>query len=154
MAVTASGLFYPTLAAVFANTSAIDFTSTGNKWALISNSATPNFDTHDAWADLSANEVSGTGWSAGGIALAGGSIANSVSGQMVFDATDISETGTTLTNARAVVLYADAITTPTADPLLVLVDFEADYSTVSGTFAVQWTAPGSGGVFYIDHTPA
>ena len=150
MAVTASGLFYPTLAGIFANTAALDFTSTGNKWALIDNTATPDFDAHDVWADLSADEVSGTGWSAGGVALAGGAIANSVTGQMVFDATDISESGTTLTNARAAVLYAAGVT----NELLVLVDFEADYSTVAGTFAVQWTAPASGGMFYIDHTPA
>lgn len=149
MAITASGLFYPTVADLFLNTAALDITAVGNKWALLNNSATPNFDTHSTWADLSANEVSGTGWAAGGIALAGGSVAASVTGSLVFDATDISEASTTLSNARGIVLYADAV----ADELFFLIDFGADYSTTNGTFAVQWTAPASGGVFNIDLTP-
>lgn len=146
MAVTASGLFYPTFAAALQNTLALDLGLETHKGALISNSATPNFDTHDHWSDLSANEVSGTGWAAGGVALTGTAVSVS-SGTLVYDATDVSESGTTLTNARAYVLYADALAN---DDLICLVDFGADYSTSSGTFSITWNASG---IFTIDLTP-
>ena len=149
MAVTASGLFYLTMRDALSNTTALDLTLETHKGALISNSATPAFDTHDAWADLSANEVTGTNWAAGGVALTGTGITVS-SGTLVFDATDVSVASTSLTNARAYVLYADAITTPVADPLICLVNFGSDYSTSNGTFAITWNASG---IFTIDLTP-
>lgn len=147
MAVTASGLFYPTFAGILANTLAIDLSAETYKGALISNSATPNFSTHDTWSDLSANEVYGTGWAQGGVALTGTTISESPTGTLMVDATDVSAATTTLTNARAWVWYAS----PVGSELLVLVDFEGDYSTVAGTFAITWA---STGVFNIDLTPA
>ena len=71
MAVTASGLFVPSFINILSNTIAADLSSeTGIKCALIDQStATPNFDTHDYWADLSAAEVTGTNWAAGGQVL-------------------------------------------------------------------------------------
>jgi hypothetical protein len=145
MAVTASGLFYPTIAAALQNTVALDLGAETYKGALISNSATPNFDTHDLWNDLSANEVTGTNWAAGGVALTGTAITVST-GTLVFDATDVTVASTTLTNARAYVWYAS----PVATELIVLVNFGADYSTVNGTFAITWNASG---IFTVDLTP-
>ena len=149
MAVTASGLFYLTFRDALLNTAALDLSLETHKGALVSNSATPAFDTHDAWADLSGAEVTGTNWAAGGVALTGTDITVST-GTLVFDATDVSVASTTLTNARAYVLYADALTTPVADALICLVNFGADYSTVNGTFAITWNASG---IFTIDLTP-
>ena len=149
MAVTASGLFYLTIRDALTNVTALDLGLETHKGALISNAATPAFDTHDAWADLSAQEVTGTNWAAGGVALTGTTVSVS-SGTFVFDATDVSVASTTLTNARAYVLYADALTTPVADPLICLVNFGSDYSTSNGTFAITWNA---GGIFTIDLTP-
>ena len=63
---------------------------------------------------------------------------------------DVSVALTTLTNARAARFYADALTTPTADALILLSNFGADYSTVAGTFGIQWAATGVG---TIDGTP-
>ena len=146
MAVTASGLFYPTFAGILANTLAIDLTADTYKGALISNSATPNFSTHDLWSDLSANEVYGTGWAQGGVALTGTTISESPTGTLMVDASDVSAATTTLTNARAYVWYASALT----NELICLVNFGGDYSTVAGTFAITWAA---GGVFNIDLTP-
>lgn len=153
MAVTASGLFVPSIINIFTNTIAVDLGSETNiKCALISNSATPNFDTHDYWGDLSANEVSGTGWSAGGVVLTSTALSAS-SGTLLFDAADVSQSSTTLTNARAAVIYDDSVATPTADAMICLVNFGADYSTVAGTFAITWSsAPAA--IFTIDCTPA
>ena len=65
MAVTASGLFVPSFINILSNTIAVDMSSeTGIKCALISNSATPDFTTHDYWSDLSAQR--GVGYRVGG----------------------------------------------------------------------------------------
>lgn len=146
MAVTVSGLFYPTFAGVLANTIALDLSAETYKGALISNSATPNFSTHDLWADLSGNEVYGTGWAQGGVALTGTTISESPTGSLRVDADNVSQETTTLTNARAYVWYASAL----SNELICLVDFDADYSTVAGTLAIAWDAAG---LFAIDLTP-
>lgn len=156
MAVTVSGLYVANMIDVFDATQlAIDLSLTTHKIALLSNSATPNFSTDVSWTNT--NEVSGTGWVTGGIALsaaaAGGTSTSptnteSPTGSQMYDMADISVASTTLTNARAARIYADALA---ADNLIVLIDFDADYSTVNGTFGIQWA---STGVFAIDWTPA
>lgn len=149
MAVTASGLFVATFVDVLDTTQlALDLDLETHKGALFSNSITPNFTTDTAFgaAPYNANEVFGTNWATGGVALTGTTVAAS-SGTLVFDATDVSVANTTLTNARAYLLYADALAGNNA---ICLVDFAADYSTVNGTFAITWAA---GGIFVIDLTP-
>lgn len=145
MAVTASGLFFLTVEKMFNNTAALDLEAETNKVAMITNSATPNFDTHDFFNDLSANEVSGTGYSAGGVALTSTEITVS-SGTLVYDAADTSWTSSSISSARAAVLYCDAV----ADELVCLVNFGADYATTNGTFQITWNASG---IFTIDLTP-
>jgi hypothetical protein len=158
MSVTASGLYIQNfIDELDVTNTGLDLTLTTHKIALISNSATPNFDTDVTWN--STNEVSGTGWASGGIALsaaaAGGTstaptLTISPTGTIMWDMGDISVSGTTLTNARACRFYADALTTPTADALILLVNFVSDFSTVNGVFGVQWAATG---VCTIDGTP-
>ncbi len=160
MTITASGIFVQNIIDEFDATNVgFDFTLTTHKVALISDSATPNFDTNTTWSNLSANEVSGTGWAAGGVLLsaaaAGGTstaptLTVSPAGTMMWDMNDVSVASTTLTNAMAAVFYADALTTPTADALIVLVDFVTAASTSTGTFGIQFA---SGGVMAWDLTP-
>ena len=150
MAVTVSGLFYPTFRDILDTTQlAIDLDLETHKGALFSNTITPNFSTDTAYGvtPYDANEVSGTGWAAGGVALTGTAVSESPTGTLMFDATDVSVAGTTLTNARCYLLYADALAGNNA---IVLVDFDADYSTSSGTFGIQWA---TGGVLAVDITP-
>ncbi len=148
MAVTASGLFYITIRDALSNTIALDLGAEDHRIALISNSATPAFDTHDYWADLSANEVTGTNWAAGGPTLSGTAFSVST-GTLLWDATDVSVASTTLSAARAAVIYAAEIAN---DPLICLVNFGADYSTSNGTFAITWSSSPAC-VFSIDLTP-
>lgn len=154
MAVTASGLYVATFADLLDTTQlGIDLDLETHKGALFSNTITPNFATDTAYgvAPYNANEVSGTGWAAGGVALVGTAFdVATTAGTLIFDATDVSVAGTTLTNARCYLLYADALAGNNA---IVLVNFGADFSTVAGTFGIQWAAPASGGVFNIDLTP-
>lgn len=149
MAITASGLYVATFVDVLDTTQlALDLDLETHKGALFSNSITPNFTTDTAYgvSPYDANEVSGTGWAAGGVALTGTTFTGS-SGTATFDATDVSVASTTLTNARGYLLYADALAGNNA---IVLVNFGADYSTVNGTFAITWSGSG---IFAIDLTP-
>lgn len=159
MAVTVSGLFITTWEDILDATQlAIDLSLTTHKIALFSNSITPNFSTDTAYgaAPYNANEVSGTGWASGGVALSAAAagatstaptLTESPTGSLMYDMADVSVASTTLTNARCALLYADALAGNNA---IVLVNFGADYSTVAGTFGIQWAATG---VFAIDITP-
>lgn len=145
MAITASGLYVATFVDVLDTTQlALDLDLETHKGALVSNSLTPNFTTDTAFAGT--NEVTGTNWPAGGIALTGTTFLAS-SGTAVFDATDVSVASTTITAARAYQLYADALA---GNNLILLIDFTADYSTVNGTFAITFSGSG---IAVIDLTP-
>jgi hypothetical protein len=158
MAVTASGWYVQNmLDELDATNVGLDLTLTTHKIALLSNAATPNFDTDVTWSNT--NEVAGTGWVTGGIAFSAAAagatslaptLTISPAGTMMWDANDVSVAATTLTNARAARIYADALTTPTADALILLVNFGADYSTTNGTFGIQWAATG---IATVDWTP-
>lgn len=158
MAITASGIYTANMIDVFDATQlAIDLSLTSHKLSLISNSATPNFAGNGDASWNSTNEVSGTGWASGGVALsaaAAGATSTAPTltdvgnvGTMVYDMNDVSVASTTLTNARGVRMYADALA---GDNLIFLVNFGADYSTSNGTFAITWHA---NGVFSVDWTP-
>jgi hypothetical protein len=149
MAITASGLYVATFVDVLDTTQlALDLDLETHKGALFSNSITPNFTTDTAFgvSPYDANEVTGTNWAAGGVALTGTTFTGA-SGTATFDATDVSVASTTLTNARGYLLYADALAGNNA---IVLVNFGADYSTSNGTFAITWNASG---IFTVDLTP-
>ena len=149
MAITASGLFYPTYRDVLdTSQSALDLDLETHKGALFTDSLAPNFSTDTVYGagSYSSNETSGGSWSAGGIALTGTTVSESPTGSLMFDATDVSVGTTTITNAMCYVLYADA----QSDLLICLVDFVTAYSTSNGTFGIQWAVAG---VFAIDLTP-
>tara|TARA_B000000565_G_scaffold249866_1_gene221726 strand:+ start:1911 stop:2252 length:342 start_codon:yes stop_codon:yes gene_type:complete len=112
---------------------------------LVTSSYTPDFDTHDYKADVT-NEVSGTGYSAGGASLTSVTFTIS-SGSLVWDAADVSWTESTITSAAAAVIYDDTLTN---DPLIAYIDFGGSFSTTSGTFQIQWNASG---IFTLDLTP-
>lgn len=143
-AFSASGIFYLTLRDIFQNDTAVDLLADTIKLALFTNSiTTPNYATNTAYgaAPFNANEVSGTGYTAGGAALANDTITES-SGDLVYDADDTSWTSSTFSSVRGGLLYDDTITTPTADPGVAGITFGADYSVTSGTFTVQYAATG------------
>jgi len=148
MAITASGMFGLTLEKMLTDTSAESLEAEDNMLALISDSATPNFDTMEYWEDLVANEVTGTGWSAGGVALTGTELTVS-SGVLVFDASDISVPNTTIEDAMAAVLRTNSGGND-QDQLVLLSDFVNPVSTSNGTFGIAWHA---NGILRIDYTP-
>lgn len=155
MAVTVSGVYLANFIDMLDATQlALDFSLTTHKASLLSDSATPNFDTDATWNTT--NEVTGTGWASGGVLLsaisAGATSAsptNTVSpaGTWMYDNNDWAVSATTITNAKAVRVYADALA---GDNLLFLINFGANFSTVNGVFGVQFP---STGVLAVDLTP-
>jgi hypothetical protein len=102
---------------------------------------TPDQDAHDYKDDIT-NEITGTGYTAGGPTLTGKTLTyTGATNKIMFDADDTNLTGTTIT-VRTVVLY-DA--TPGSDatrPLLGYQQSSADISTTGGDFTIVWNASG------------
>lgn len=145
MAVTQSGLFVATWIADWTGVSPINLDLETHKVALVTNASTPNFSASQAaakYGDAQFTEVTGTGYTAGGALLTSTSVSESPASVLMFDAGDVSWVGSTITGARAALIHADAISAPTADPAIALVNFGADYSTNNGTFTIQWAATG------------
>lgn len=150
MAVTASGLFVSTWRDVLDTTQlALDLDLDTHKVAMFTNSITPDFSADTAYgvSPYDANEVSGTGYTAGGATLTGTTWTESPTGTLMWDATDPSWTTSTITSARAALYYADALAGNNA---ICLQNFGADFSTTAGTFTIQLA---SGGIFNLDLTP-
>lgn len=118
----------------------IDLDTDTIKVALVTSTYTPNQDTHVFFSDVT-NEVTGTGYTAGGAALAGKAVTqDDTDNEGVFDANDVSWTTATIT-ARAAVLYKDTGTGSTS-PLICYIDFGADKVSTAGTFTIAWNAEG------------
>ena len=119
----------------------VDFDSDTIKVALLTSSYTPDQDAHDYFNDVSANEVSGTGYTAGGATL-GSKTATYDSGTnvIVLDAADTTWSSSTIT-ARYAVIY-DSTGTSSTSALIGYVDFGSDQSSTNGNFTITWDATG------------
>jgi hypothetical protein len=147
MAITAAGLFGLTLEKYFIDTGGVSLEGETNKIALVQDGYTPNFDTHDFHADLT-NEVSGTNYTAEGVALTGTEITLS-SGVLKFDGTDTVYGTVTISDAMAGVL-ATAVGASATNQLVVLQDFTTAASATAADFTIQHNAAG---IFTLDYTP-
>lgn len=152
MSITASGLYGLTVekswnAAVAWPTSGLE-SETAVSALLVTDSYTPNFDTHDFYNDIT-NEVTGTGYSAGGATITSTEVTLS-SGTLTFDSADPSWASSTIANAMAAVLKFSRGGASSADELILLSDFVTAVSTTNGTLLVQVAA---GGWFTHDYTP-
>jgi len=127
---------------------AIDLSLSSHKWALYTNSKTPDFSADTGYNTTA--EVSGTGYTAGGrtITAGGGSptVTESPTGTLMYDQNDMTWPTATFT-ARGDELYADALG---GDNLIVAQTFGADITATAGTFTIQFA---SGGVLTLDLTP-
>jgi hypothetical protein len=120
----------------------VDWDSDTIKVALVSSSYTPNQDTHDYWDDVVANEISGTGYTAGGQALASKTITyDSASNVITLDAADTVWSSATVT-ARYAVIYDDAGATNSQKVLIGYLDFGSDQSSTNAAFTITWDATG------------
>lgn len=120
----------------------VDYDTDTIKVVLLTSSYTPNQDTHDYLDDVVANEVSGTGYTAGGATLASKTLtydgANNVT---VLDAADVTWSASTIT-ARYAVIYDASPGTNATRPLIGYVDFGSDQSSTAGDFTITWDSTG------------
>ena len=120
----------------------IDWDTDTIKVALLTNSYTPDQDAHNYYDDVVANEVSGTGYTAGGNTLANKTNTyNSGTNVIVLDADDTTWSSSTIT-ARYAVVYDATPATNATKPLIGYVDFGSDQSSNNGNFTITWDATG------------
>lgn len=141
----ASGIFVNNVIAALGTAAlSLDLESeTKIKAALFTNSVVVDFDATTANASYGAsvwasNEVSGTGYTAGGVVLTTTTLTDS-SGVLTFDSADPSWSASTITNARGVLIYNNVLTPKSA---FMCVNLGADYSTSSGTLLITVSASG------------
>jgi hypothetical protein len=109
------------------------------KVALLSAAYTPNYDTHRVWTDVAANEITGTGYTAGGLTLATKTQNYDAATDRTYLLAADSTWGPGATfQARWAVVYDDAGT----KPIWSLVDFEALKDVSDGVFTIDWAAAG------------
>ncbi|MHA1482068.1 MAG: hypothetical protein ACTSQA_01355 [Candidatus Heimdallarchaeaceae archaeon] len=118
----------------------IDLDTDTIKVMLVTSSYTPDQDSHE-FKDSVTNEVSGTGYTAGGVELTSKVVsADDTDNEGVFDAADVTWSSSTIT-ARGAVIYKDTGTAATS-PLICYLDFGADKSSSNGDFTISWNAEG------------
>lgn len=150
MSITASGLYGLTLEKQLIDTVGLSMESeTAVKVLMVTDTETPDFTVDDFRADVTANEVSGTGYTAGGNTLTSTEL-TLASGVLTYDAADVSWAASTISNAMAGVGYFARGGADTADELIFLSDFVTAASSSSGTFTIQWHASG---IYTVDFTP-
>lgn len=124
--------------------SAFDWESpTALKLSIHTSSYSPNQNTHDYWNDVT-NEVSGTNYSSGGIALANPTATLDGSGNVDLDADDpsvISQSGAGFSNGRIIVAHDDTGTTSTST-LVAYEDNGSDFGNVAGDLTITLNATG------------
>lgn len=118
----------------------IDFNSDTIKVALCTSTYTPA-QTHDFFDDIT-NEVSGTGYTAGGATASSPTLTYTTGTKVLkLDANDVSWTTSTIT-ARYAIVYDSTPGTAATNPLICYIDFGADVSTTAGTFSIVFDSAG------------
>lgn len=117
----------------------IDFDTDTIKTMLLTSGYTYS-PSHKYKSDLGANEITGTGYSAGGVTITGKSITLDTGWPRVeFDGNNPSwGPGASFTGVRYAVVYDDSPATDATKPLICLVDFAVDVDTVNGNFVISW----------------
>lgn len=121
-------------------TGAVDLDTDTFKILLTTSAYTPNQDTHDFRDDVT-NEVSGTGYSAGGATLSGVSVTyDSGTNEVRVSWTDPTWTTSTIT-ARTAVIYKSRGGAASADELIAYCTEASDVTSTAGTFTVDLPSP-------------
>ena len=119
-----------------------DFTSDSLKLALIDDTLAPTAaDATPTWSDYSANEVSGTGYTAGGATLSGVTYTEADGVATLDDTGNVtwSQNGAGPTDAYYAVLYNDDAA---SDQAICFIDLDGPVSLQDGDISVTWNASG------------
>lgn len=121
-------------------TGSIDLDTDTFKMLLTTSAYTPNQDTHDFRDDVT-NEVTGTGYTAGGVTLSGVAVSyDTATNQVRVSWSDPTWPSSTIT-ARTAVIYKSRGGASSADELLAYCTEAADVSTTAGTLTVDLPNP-------------
>ena len=112
----------------------IDFDSDTFKAMLVTSTYSPNKDTHDKRDDVT-NEVTGTGYTAGGTTCAVTVTKDTTNDKVTISLGSVSWSSSTIT-ARGCVYYKSRGGASSADEIVAYNDFGGDVSTTGGTFSV------------------
>lgn len=124
----------------------IDFDSIALKAMLCTSSYSPNFDTHEFRSDVT-NEVSGTGYSAGGISLTSEAISlDTTNNRLKIDADDANFGTLTVSGITQLVVYVD--TGSSATDLLVSCHTFSSQSPSGVNFTYAFNVDGIGYLSY------
>lgn len=145
---TNSKIFTSYITDIINNTTAMDGNTDTWNIALYSNSGTPDQTVASASAAYNAgqwvtgNEVTATGWTAGGLALA--SVTSTFSTTtFTFDAADRAGGATdTITDTRGCLIFDNTIATPVAKQAACFLSFGGLQAVSSGTLTVVFNASG------------
>jgi hypothetical protein len=119
----------------------IDLDSDTIRVALLADTYTPDQDAHNYFDDVSAHEITGTGYTAGGAALTSKVVNyDSATNIFSFDAANTSWSASTIT-ARYAVVYDDTGVDSTS-ALIGYVDFGENISSTNAIFQITWAAAG------------
>lgn len=116
----------------------IDFDTDAFKVLLISSSYTPNKGTDDSRNDIVANEITGTGYVAGGTSSTATTSLDTSNHRVDVSFSNVSWATATIT-ARAAVIYKNSGSAAT-DWLIAYVDFGSDVSSTNAAFAVTFSS--------------
>lgn len=109
---------------------------------LLTDLYTPDQDTHEFVDDVSANEVEGTGYTAGGKLLTGKTLTyDAPTNTLKFDANDPTWTESTI-EAHYAVIYDGYEALEADQPILGYVNFGENRNSNNGEFKIQWHANG------------
>ena len=103
------------------------------KVALVTSSYTPDKDTHEHFDDVT-NEVSGTGYTAGGNTVTGTLTLDNANDKLTLEFASTNWTSATIT-ARGAVYYSSTGTASTST-LIAFNDFGSDVAVTAGTLAL------------------
>jgi len=109
------------------------------KAMLVTSAYTPDVDAHNRRDDVT-NEVTGTGYTAGGEVIPCVVSQDNATNKAVATFSDVTWPTSTIT-ARGAVIYKSRGGASSADELVGYVDFGADKSSVGGDFTLTLTAP-------------
>ena len=116
-------------------TGSIDLDTDTFKCMLVTASYSPDKDLHDFRNDVT-NEVSGTGYTAGGATVTVGVTDDTANDRQDISLGGISLGSSTIT-ARGAVYYKSRGGVSSADELVAYIDFDADVISANGTFTLN-----------------
>lgn len=118
----------------------IDLDTDTIKVALVTSSYTVDIDVHDFFDDIT-NEVTGTGYSAGGATLASKVVTvDNTNDRAYFDADDATWATSTITARGAVIYKSTGVSSTSA--LICYIDFGSNITSTGATFTLAFNANG------------